>query len=71
VKVVLTITMEIDGDDANAVVQKIDHLLPDTNGLIAAGMAAALVRNLTRCGMAAGYPRGWNIAASSVEVRRD
>ena len=67
-KVTLTVTMEIDGDDAPAAAQKLDELLPDANGLIAAGMAAVVVRNLARCGMAASYPNGWRV--KGVEVHQ-
>ena len=66
-KVTLTVHLDIDGDDADAAVQKLDELLPDANGLVAAGVAGVIMRNLIRCGMVA-YPHGWNVA--SVEVHR-
>lgn len=66
--VVLTVSIELCGDQAPAAAAKVAELLPDRNGLVAAGIAAVVVRNLARCGMAAGYPHGWRI--EGVEVHQ-
>ena len=65
--VVLTVVLELGGDQAQDAAAKVAELLPDRNGLIAAGFAAALVRNLVSCGLAAGFPDGWFV--EGVEVR--
>ena len=62
----LTITVDIDGDNPDAAARKIGELLPDVNGLFAAGVAAVIVRRLCQTGLAGGYPNGWRIG--SVEV---
>ena len=66
---VLTVTLELGGDQAPAAAAKVAELLPDRNGLVAAGVAAVVVRNLVACGMAPGYPDGWRV--EGVEVRCD
>lgn len=65
--VVLTVTVEIGGDQAPDAAAKIAELLPDRNGLVASGMAGVLVRRLCSCGLVAGWPQGWHI--DSLEVR--
>jgi hypothetical protein len=64
----LIVTVEIDGDRADDAARKVDELLPDRNGLVAGGIAAVIVRRLCACGLAGGYPAGWQIA--NVEVRQ-
>ena len=64
---VLTVTLELGGDQAPAAAAKVAELLPDHNGLVASGFAGVVVRRLVACGLAAGFPRGWRI--DNVEVR--
>ena len=65
--VVLTVVLELGGDQAQDAAAKVAELLPDRNGLVAAGFAGVVVRNLSRCGLAAGFPDGWFV--EGVEVR--
>lgn len=65
--IVLTVTVEIGGDQAQDASAKITELLPERNGLVASGMAGVLVRRLCRCGLVARWPQGWHI--DSLEVR--
>lgn len=64
---VLTVTLELGGDQAPAAAAKVAELLPDHNGLVASGFASVLVRRLVACGLAAGHPDGWRF--EGVEVR--
>ena len=66
---VLTVTLELGGVQAQDAAAKVAELLPQRNGLLAAGVAGVVVRNLVYCGMAAGYPNGWRV--EGVEVRCD
>ena len=65
--ITLTVTVDLAGDNPSDAAQKVAELLPDRNGLIAGGIAAVIVRRLCACGLAGGYPAGWNVA--NVEVR--
>ena len=65
--ITLTVTVEIGGDHAQDAAAKIAELLPDRNGLFAAGIAGVVVRRLCACGLVAGFPAGWHI--DSLEVR--
>ena len=66
---VLTVTLELGGDQAPAAAAKVTELLPDHNGLVASGFAGVVVRRLVACGLASGFPRGWRF--EGVEVRCD
>lgn len=65
--IVLTVTVELAGDQAQDAAAKITELLPDRNGVFASGIAGVVVRRLCACGLVAGYPAGWHI--DSLEVR--
>ena len=67
--IVLTVVLELGGDQAQDAAAKVAELLPDHNGLVASGFAGVIVRRLVACGLAAGFPDGWRV--DNVEVRCD
>ena len=67
--ITLTVTLEIGGNNAAAAIAKIDELLPDRNGLVAAGIAGVVVRRLCRCGLIGSHPDGWHIDNADVRIQ--
>ena len=66
--ITLAVALEIGGNNAAAAIAKIDELLPDRNGLVAAGIAGVIVRRLCACGLTS-HPDGWHIDNAEVRVR--